>query len=255
VVIDTAPTGHTVRLLQLPEFVNNLTVRLIKFRAKLSSAISSFQRLLSGGEASGRSQAEVQMEQLLVKLEDLQRDMLRVKSLLKNPAATQFVVVTIPTQLAVKESQRLVQSLALEQIKVSTILCNQVMSPQADTKYVQTRASGQRRSIAALRSFLAANSKKGHIEVTEVPFVDTEVTGVYGLRFFSSLAHPSSTGIPATNPIDSRKLTIFGGKGGVGKTTSSASWALRLSDSGFKTLIVSSDPAHSLVRILSPFVT
>lgn len=34
--------------------------------------------------------------------------------------------------------------------------------------------------------------------------------------------------------------------GGVGKTTTSASWAIRLCDSGMKTLIVSSDPAHSL---------
>jgi len=34
--------------------------------------------------------------------------------------------------------------------------------------------------------------------------------------------------------------------GGVGKTTTSASWAMRLCDAGMKTLIVSSDPAHSL---------
>eukprot|EP00595_Chromulina_sp_UTEXLB2642_P001113 CAMPEP_0196766490 /NCGR_PEP_ID=MMETSP1095-20130614/25463_1 /TAXON_ID=96789 ORGANISM="Chromulina nebulosa, Strain UTEXLB2642" /NCGR_SAMPLE_ID=MMETSP1095 /ASSEMBLY_ACC=CAM_ASM_000446 /LENGTH=172 /DNA_ID=CAMNT_0042128795 /DNA_START=190 /DNA_END=704 /DNA_ORIENTATION=- len=47
-----------------------------------------------------------------------------------------------------------------------------------------------------------------------------------------------------------KKLTIFSGKGGVGKTSTSASYAVSLSDVGFKTLLVSTDPAHSLGDIL-----
>ena len=84
------------------------------------------------------------------------------------------------------------------------------------------------------------------IEVTKVPYIESEVTSIYGLRFFSTIAHATSKGSAATNPMDSRKLTIFGGKGGVGKTTSAASWGVRLADSGLKTLVVSTDPAHSL---------
>ena len=247
IVIDTAPTGHTIRLLQLPEFLGNLTVKLIKFRSKLSSAISSFKSFFRGASPEKESRVETQMEALLEKLEGLQADMTRVKNTLKNADSTQFVVVTIPTQLAVLESKRLVQSLQNEGIQVSTILCNQVMATSADLKYVKNRAMGQKRTISALKSFVA--SLTGGIEVTEVGYVDTEVTGIYGLRFFHQLAHPSSVTMPASNAINSKKLTIFGGKGGVGKTTSSASWALKLADSGFKTLVVSSDPAHSLVRV------
>ena len=39
---------------------------------------------------------------------------------------------------------------------------------------------------------------------------------------------------------------IFTGKGGVGKTTIAAATAVRLADSGLRTLVISTDPAHSL---------
>lgn len=37
-----------------------------------------------------------------------------------------------------------------------------------------------------------------------------------------------------------------GGQGGVGKTTSSSALAVRMADEGYKTVVVSTDPAHSL---------
>ena len=46
-----------------------------------------------------------------------------------------------------------------------------------------------------------------------------------------------------------KKLVFFGGKGGVGKTTSSAAFALHCANNGEKTLLVSTDPAHSLCDI------
>ena len=41
------------------------------------------------------------------------------------------------------------------------------------------------------------------------------------------------------------RLLLFGGKGGVGKTTTSSATAVWLADAGLKVLLVSSDPAHS----------
>ncbi|MDP2942356.1 MAG: ArsA family ATPase [Candidatus Omnitrophota bacterium] len=45
---------------------------------------------------------------------------------------------------------------------------------------------------------------------------------------------------------DALKLILFGGKGGVGKTTCASSAGLYLAKEGFKTLVISTDPAHSL---------
>ena len=42
------------------------------------------------------------------------------------------------------------------------------------------------------------------------------------------------------------KLILFGGKGGVGKTTCASSTGFYLAKEGFKTLVISTDPAHSL---------
>lgn len=46
------------------------------------------------------------------------------------------------------------------------------------------------------------------------------------------------------------RITFFGGKGGVGKTTCSAACALTLADAGYRTLLVSTDPAHSTADLL-----
>ena len=246
IVIDTAPTGHTLKLLQLPDFLNSLVGKLIKLRAKIQGAVDAFRSMMSnagfGSDAdSGKGAGGI--SDALGRLEELQEKMASMKRALTNKDETQFVVVTIATSLAVAESTRLVQSLRGEGISVSGIVCNQVVSDAAAGQYLKTRRTGQQACINSLSR--AATDALPNIEITQVPYVDTEVTGIYGLRFFSQLAHqpkPKS----AANPIDSRKLTIFGGKGGVGKTTTAASWGVRLSDSGIKTLVVSTDPAHSL---------
>lgn len=46
------------------------------------------------------------------------------------------------------------------------------------------------------------------------------------------------------------RVLIHMGKGGVGKTTTAAATAVRLAQDGRRTLVVSSDPAHSLADVL-----
>jgi len=246
IVIDTAPTGHTVRLLQLPQFITTVTTNLIKLKSTVTGALDKVKNLFGGGGSMDKS--EKALNDVMNSIEEFRNNLDRMRKLLKDHKQTQFVIVTIPTTLAVTESKRLVSELKSEDVKVSTIICNQVLNEELAPSYLQTRRNGQEKCIKDINAASSIASKlagTNPIEITEVPQVDTEVTGIYGLRFFSSLAHAPKKG-SATNPIDSRKLTIFGGKGGVGKTTSAASWAIQLADFGMRTLVVSTDPAHSL---------
>lgn len=208
IIIDTAPTGHTLRLLQLPVFIGSITTKLIKFRAKLNNAIDSFKAMFGGSSSSSKSS---KFFDTLSKLESFQEDLASLKSLLEDPRQTQFTVVTIPTALAVAESERLVNSLRKQQIQISSIVCNQVISSDYGSKYLERRQFGQRRCADVINQ----EAISGNFDVIEAPFVDTEVTGIYGLRYFATVAHPLAK-MASTNPINSKKLTIFGGKGGVG---------------------------------------
>jgi arsenite-transporting ATPase len=97
-----------------------------------------------------------------------------------------------------------------------------------------------------------------------VAYYDLELRGVYPLRFLADKAFsapewaPLVGAPPAGGAAGGGALTgagrcqfvVMGGKGGVGKTSTSAALALRCADAGLRTLIVSTDPAHSLGDVL-----
>jgi arsenite-transporting ATPase len=92
IVIDTAPTGHTLRLLQLPKFVNSLTGNLMKLRGKIVGAVNSFQNMFGSADAkSSKSSSGDSIESTLNKLEGIQESMKRVQTVLKDPKRTEFV--------------------------------------------------------------------------------------------------------------------------------------------------------------------
>ncbi|HKA82813.1 MAG TPA: ArsA family ATPase [Acidimicrobiales bacterium] len=61
---------------------------------------------------------------------------------------------------------------------------------------------------------------------------------------------PTAGARPGDRPTDAARILLFTGKGGVGKTTTAAATALRCADAGLRTLVLSTDPAHSLADAL-----
>ena len=131
VVVDTAPTGHTLRLLQLPEMLDTMLGRMLQWRERLSGMVGSL------GDLFGEETPEPEG----VQLEELKEAVKRLRGVLQDPAQTDFRIVMIPEELSVVESRRLRRELATHEIPVSTVVVNKVMEPlTAATDAVDTAA-------------------------------------------------------------------------------------------------------------------
>ena len=261
VVVDTAPTGHTLRMLALPEFLDGFLGKLLELRMKLSGMASMLQSFLGGGEAAATRAQTV--DNALNQLEEFRTQMAGLRAQLKNDKKTDFVVVSVPTKLSVNESKRLMKELDSQGVKVSNIVINQCVigdegseSGDAMKNYYERRKAGQDRWIEKLKSATADVSASeeyksngaGEIHVTEVPFFDVELVGTPALGYLGQTCYASNPNFDhlINESGDEPKFVICGGKGGVGKTTTSSSLAVTMAASGRNVALVSTDPAHSL---------
>jgi arsenite-transporting ATPase len=126
VVIDTAPTGHTLRLLELPDVMESMIGRLIAFREKMGGMMGSVTGMFGGDDTDD------QMEEGIGDMRELSRRIERLRTVLQDPTKTDFRVVLVPEELSVMESERLLTQLEEFGIPVGTIVVNRVMEDLAD---------------------------------------------------------------------------------------------------------------------------
>jgi len=123
VVVDTAPTGHTLRLLQLPEIMDSMIGRVMKLRQRFSGMMDGIKGMFGGGDDDPDPSAD---------LDELRERIERLRSVLRDPDKTDFRVVTIPEEMSVAESERLVARLDEFGIPVNTLVVNRVMEGVGD---------------------------------------------------------------------------------------------------------------------------
>ena len=116
VVVDTAPTGHTLRLLELPEVMDSMMGRLLSFKERLSGMAGSLGGLF--GDDSVEDETAT-LQELSSKIEWL-------RAALEDPDRTDFRVVMIPEEMSVTESERLIDRLESFGIPVGTVVVNRV---------------------------------------------------------------------------------------------------------------------------------
>jgi len=126
VVFDTAPTGHTLRLLQLPDVLKAGIDKLNSWSAKLGGLMSNVGSLLTGGSSESADEA-ASTQSLSEKLEDYKAKIERIGELFRDTARTTFVCVCIAEHLSVFETRRLIAELDKGGIACGYILCNQLV--------------------------------------------------------------------------------------------------------------------------------
>jgi len=186
IVLDTAPTGHTLRMLSTPSFIVELIDRVLSIAEKVNSN-PTVKLFLSGAAAArGVQSLDDTADAAKAELISFQMQMYDLDEIFSNEAQTEFLIVTIPTQLAVRESIRLLNDLSFEStpIKVRNIVVNQVLGEEDSEIFASRVANGQIQSIERLQRSVSSLSNPPLI--TKVAYLDSEPRGVFGLK---ALAH------------------------------------------------------------------
>jgi len=168
IVFDTAPTGHTLRFLSLPELIEAWSGRLLRMM-RVSGGIRSM--------LFGRKQSDAMKEEL----ERFRRRVLHVRRVLSDPSTTSFTLVTIPERMGVNETLRANASLQEYGLPVTGCLVNRV-TPELDHPFLKRRRGEEMGHIDELDSTL-------EMPVTTMELFDTEVQGLERLRTYGNLLY------------------------------------------------------------------
>jgi len=238
VVFDTAPTGHTIRLLELP---------------------SGWNRELEKGGATciGPSAS----------LQDAKSKYEKAISYLQNHDKTSFIFVLKPEKSSVLETKRSSRELEKLGIRTNFLIINGILPEEVCTdEFFKKKKEEEQKIINKINEEFKTTPKIFY------PLRDSEISGlglldsVGGFLFEGKkineikLSNEKSAEKPQLmnsqeemkyvhdllRPINGTRYVFFTGKGGVGKSTIACTTALLLAGRGFKTLIVTTDPASHL---------
>ncbi len=243
VIFDTAPTGHTIRLLELPVDWSNFISE---------SAKGAGQTCLGPVQAIQESKAKYD----------------RAIGLLRDPEHTRFIFVLQPEQTAIFETERSAAELKRIGVESQELIVNGVLPAEVcEQPLFRKRYEMQQQRLADIR-------RRFPLPIREVCLQDGEVKGVARLRRMARLleggrpAATESQTAPAEAPkavrrIGGRELRgllapangagkaiFFTGKGGVGKSSLSCIAAVHLAHQGLKTLLLTTDPAAHIGEVL-----
>jgi arsenite-transporting ATPase len=161
-VVDTAPTGHALRLMSSPKMLNEWIKVASKMRWKYRYMITSF--------AGTYHQDEV--DALLI---SLKRTVKRIENILSDKVRCEFIPVCIPEAMAIMETSRLVSELETFHINPGQIVVNNVMvSDECD--FCKRRKAGQLKHIQQINEIFSGLNK------VEVPLFAEEIKGISALQ-------------------------------------------------------------------------
>lgn len=261
-VVDTAPTGHTLRLLTTPALLVRIALILDALQAHHREVVAA----LRGRYVATRADALI---------EEIDRDGRALEALLKDRRRTQLSWVSLPEPMALEETADAFAALRAQGFGPSALIVNRV-TPGAACGWCRARRRVEARSIGPLlRRFR-------DVPVRFVPDWAVEPRGRAALsRMARSIVQVREVSADRRPPVQRRvtaamprtarlgrtvtassvlprhlRFVLFGGKGGVGKSTCAAAYAVDLArhEPSRRILLLSTDPAHSLADVFGTTV-
>jgi arsenite-transporting ATPase len=196
IVFDTAPTGHTLRLLSFPKTMESAIGKLLDLKNRFQGLITQVTSFMGAGGAEG-------IENMIQKLEQLKALIDQVHNQIRDPEKTTFVCVCIPEFLSIYETERLVQELSKSEIDTHNVVVNQVLFPDKDAEdlvdwYKDAKGKLPMEAQDLIGKTIARKRMQDRyisqifelyedFHVTLMPLLDNEVRGVASLESFSKL--------------------------------------------------------------------
>ncbi|KAK9821538.1 hypothetical protein WJX74_009283 [Apatococcus lobatus] len=175
IVFDTAPTGHTLRLLQFPATLQKGLSKLMSLRGAFGGMLGQLTSMLGLTEDGNTT------EGLLNKLDSLKNVVDEIGRQFRDPELTTFVCVCIPEFLSLYETERLVQELAKFEMDCSSIVINQIIFPEmtGSSRLLEARVRMQQRYLAQFDDLYE------DFHLVKLPLLEEEVRGTDALLSFS----------------------------------------------------------------------
>jgi arsenite-transporting ATPase len=254
VIFDTAPTGHTLRLLELPVEWSSVIENAIK-------DVSAGQTCV--GPAASLAESKEKFD--------------RAISAMRDPKQTTFIFVLRPEATAIYETQRSISELTKLGIASQELVVNGIYPKKAcDNPFMLRRFYKQQGFLAQIKEKfilpttlveLEANEVKGKESLLDIgkkllgkpvklADYDTQIREIEAGTPVHKYPHTDPAIKKLLAPHDGARRTIFfAGKGGVGKTSVAAATALWVAKLGHRTLLLTTDPASHLAQVLGQPIT
>ncbi|EWS79703.1 ArsA family ATPase [Brachybacterium phenoliresistens] len=172
VVVDTAPSGHTARLLSLPESMTLWMDALLQRRDRSERFGELVSALGPSAAASGRAARDAQIREVITRRRDRLSGLHRI---LTDPRSCSFAIVLNAERLAVLETGELHAQLSAEGVDVGALVVNR-RSPADQGPQLAARREREEVHLAALRTALP------QVPLLEVPHLERDVLGTEGLE-------------------------------------------------------------------------
>lgn len=137
VVFDTAPTGHTLPLLRMPD------------------AMSAWLRALAASRRAMLSEDRRGADQIVAALEDRVERLQQFRARLTSRTTTAFVLVLIPERLPIDETARAADELTDAGVAIAGIIVNQVVPDSATGEFIESRRRQERVHLAHIDRLFA----------------------------------------------------------------------------------------------------
>lgn len=190
VVFDTAPSGHTARLMALPEVMTAWTDGLLRRREK-SQKLGAAMRGLESGRERDRGQAllgsTAPRDPLEERDEEIRSILLRrrdrlasLREVLTDPALSSFAIVLAAERLPVLETIELHEELTRTGVDVGALVVNK-RSPAGRGEFLERRRAMEEEHLASLRTALP------RVPLQQIPLGEQDVVGAAALEQFARL--------------------------------------------------------------------